>query len=101
MTSKLKELDYLKAWAVFWVLSTVGGAIIGFVAGAMLGFVLGGLGVHTRTIAVVCGGLGFFLGIPLSYLLFQFSVRIFLVPKLSSPEGAAPQNAAGYSGSIS
>jgi hypothetical protein len=89
-TSRLKELDYLKAWACFWVLSTVGGAIVGFVAGAMLGFVLGGLGVHTRTIAIVCGGLGFVLGIPLSYVLFQFSIRMFLVPKLSPPEGVTP-----------
>jgi hypothetical protein len=100
-TSKLKELDYLKAWAVFWVLSTVGGAVIGFVAGAMLGFVLGGLGFHTRTIAIVCGGLGFVLGIPLSYVLFQFSIRMFLIPKLSPPESAAPPTAAGYSGSPS
>ena len=102
-TSKLKELDYLKAWAVFWVLSTVGGAIIGFVAGAMLGFIMGGLGFPTRTIALVCGGLGFLLGIPLSYLLFQFSVRMFLIPKLSSSESAAPapQTAPSYSGSPS
>ena len=89
-TSKLKELDFLKAWAFFWLLSTIGGALVGFVAGGMLGFVLGGLGVHARTIAVVCGGLGFVLGIPISYLLFQFSIRIFLVPKLSPPDGVAP-----------
>jgi hypothetical protein len=100
-TSKLKEIDYLKAWGVFWVLSTVGGAVIGFVAGAMLGFVLGGLGFQARTIAVVCGGLGFVLGIPLSYVLFRFSIRMFLIPKLSPPESAAPPTAASYSGSPS
>jgi hypothetical protein len=99
-TTRLKEIDYLKAWAFFWVLSTVGGLIIGFVAGAMLGFVLGGLGVHMRTIKVVCGGLGFLLGIPLSYFLFQFSIRTFLIPKLSPPE-AAPAAPASYSGAVS
>jgi len=100
-TSKLKEIDYLKAWAFFWILSTVGGFIVGFVAGAMLGFVLGGLGVHMHTIKVLCGGLGFLLGIPVSYLLFQFSIRMFLLPKLSAAEEAAPPNAASYGGSIS
>jgi hypothetical protein len=100
-TSKLKELDYIKAWAFFWVLSTVGGLLVGFVAGGMLGFVLGGLGVHMRTIKILCGGLGFLLGIPISYFLFQFSIRMFLVPKLSPPESAAPQTTASYSGSPS
>jgi uncharacterized membrane protein len=99
-TSKLKEIDYLKAWAVFWVLATIGGAIVGFVAGAMLGFVLGGLGVHTRTIAVLCGDLSFVLCIPLSYVLFQFSIRMFLIPKLSPPEGMTPQIPANYSGAL-
>jgi ABC-type uncharacterized transport system permease subunit len=99
--TKLKEIDFLKAWAVFWVLSTVGGTVVGFVAGAMLGFVLGGLGVHMRTIQIVCGGLGFLLGIPISYFLFQFSIRMFLVPKLSPPEATALPNPPAYSGSVS
>src|SRR5215467_8980906 len=96
-TSKLKEIDYLRAWAVFWVLSTVGGFLVGLVAGGMLGFVLGGLGVHMRTIKILCGVLGFLLGIPLSYFLFQFSIRKFLVPKLSAPDGEASPTPASYS----
>jgi ABC-type uncharacterized transport system permease subunit len=100
-TSKLKELDYIKAWAVFWVLSTVGGLLVGFVAGGMLGFVLGGLGVHMRTIKILCGGLAFLLGLPVSYFLFQFSIRMFLVPKLSPPESAPQQTAAAYTGTPS
>jgi hypothetical protein len=99
-TSKLREIDYLKAWAFFWILSTVGGFIVGLVAGAMLGFVLGGLGVQMHTIKVLCGGLGFLLGIPVSYLLFQFSIRKFLLPKLSPPEGMTPQTPSNYSGAL-
>jgi hypothetical protein len=30
------------------------------------------------------------LGLPVSYFLFQFSIRMFLVPKLSPPEAVAP-----------
>jgi len=94
-TAKLKEIDYLKAWAVFWILSTIGGGIVGLVAGALVGFILGGLGAHTHTIRIVCGGLGFLLGIPISYLLFQFSIRIFLLPKLSPTEGVTSPNPVG------
>jgi hypothetical protein len=89
-TAKLKELDYIKAWAFFWVLSTLGGALAGLVGGGLLGFILGGLGFHIRTIRFLCGGFGFLLGIPISYLIFQFSIRMFLVPKLSSE--AAPNS---------
>jgi len=87
-TAKLREVDYLKAWAFFWVLSTLGGALAGAIGGALLGFILGGLGVHMRTIRYLCGGFGFLLGLPISYLLFQFTIRMFLVPKLSAREEA-------------
>jgi hypothetical protein len=100
-TAKLKEIDYLKAWAVFWILSTIGGAIVGLVAGAIVGFILGGLGAHTHTIRIVCGGLAFLLGIPISYLLFQLSIRMFLVPKLSPPEGTPSPDAAIHKAGIS
>jgi len=84
-TTELKETAYIKAWAVFWVLSTVCGFVAGMVGGAMLGFVLGGIGVRMHTIRFLCGGLGFLIGIPISYVLFQLSVRKVLLPRLSAP----------------
>ena len=89
MTEKLRESDYLKAWAVFWVLTTIGGLVVGAIGGAMLGFVLGGLGVRLHTIRLLCGGFGFVLGLPISYLLFQFCIRKLLLPKLSAPEATS------------
>jgi hypothetical protein len=88
--TKLKEVDYFKAWAFFWLLSTVGGVMIGAFGGAVLGFVLGGVGVRMHTIKILCGVLGFVLGIPISYLLFQLSVRKLLLPKLSPPPNSTP-----------
>lgn len=86
---KLKESDYLKAWGIFWVLSTFGGMIAGLVGGAILGFVLGGLGVRMHTIKVLCGALGFLLGLPISYIIFQFTIRYFVAPKLSASANAS------------
>jgi hypothetical protein len=85
MATKLKETDYLKAWAVFWILTTIGGMIVGAIGGGALGFVLGGLGVRMHTIKILCGGFGFLLGLPISYVLFQLSIRKLLLPKLSGP----------------
>jgi ABC-type uncharacterized transport system permease subunit len=84
-TTQLKEPAYLKAWAFFWVLSTLGGFVAGLLAGAMLGFLLGGLGVRLHTIRILCGGVGFLVGIPISYVLFQLSIRKVLLPSLPPP----------------
>lgn len=85
-SSKFKTIDCLKAWAFFWVLSTFGGMLVGAIGGAVLGFFLGGIGVHMRTIRLLCGGFGFLLGIPISFLFFQLSICTFVIPRL--PPGA-------------
>ncbi len=85
-TFNLKQSDYLKTWAIFWIASTVCGAIVSIIAGAVLGFVLGGLGASMQTIKVLCGGLGFLLAIPVSYFFFQLSIQKFLLPKISTPQ---------------
>jgi hypothetical protein len=90
MTFNLKETDYLKAWAIFWVAATVGGIIIGAVAGFIVGFALGVLGVKLAAIKTICGGVGFLLSIPLSYVLFKYSIQNFLLPKISPPQSATP-----------
>jgi len=84
-TTELKESAFIKAWVVFWVVSTVCGFIAGLIGGAMLGFVLGGIGVRMHTIRFLCGGFGFLVAIPISYVVFQLSVRKVLLPRLSPP----------------
>jgi hypothetical protein len=83
--TQLKDPAYVKAWVFFWVLSTVAGFVTGMVGGAMLGFVLGGLGAHAPTIRFLSGGFGFLVGIPISYVVFQLSVRKVLLPNLFYP----------------
>ena len=66
-TSVLKEADYFIAWAVSFLIATVGGAIIGMVARGILGFLL---------------------SLPLSYLAFRFVVAKYIVSKV---EAATPE----------
>lgn len=95
MTYELKQKDYIKAWAIFWVICTVGSMIIGAMAGMTVGFVLGGFGVKMHAIKIVCGILAFLLGIPLSFVTYQYSIRTFLLPKLpAAPQGEALKLAA-------
>jgi hypothetical protein len=93
-TARLRETDCLKAWGFFWVLSTLGGAILGAFGGGILGFILGGLGVRLATIKLLCGAFGFLLGIPVSYLFFQLAICKFVLTKVSSAAESVPSTSA-------
>jgi hypothetical protein len=86
--TNLKESDYLKSWAIFFVLSFIGGTIAGAVVGGIAGGVLGAVGASPRFIATIAGGLGFLVGLPISYFSFRFVVTKFLLPKVNVPVAA-------------
>ena len=83
MSALLKESDYAKGWFVFILAATIVGALAGAVLGALMGAVLAGAGASldiVRTIASITGGLA---GLAVSYFLFRYAVRRFIVSKLS------------------
>ena len=83
--TNVKESDYLTAWAIFFVLSFIGGTVAGAVVGGVAGGMLGALGASRSLIATVAGGLGFLVGLPISYFCFRFAVTKFLFPKFTAP----------------
>lgn len=50
-----------KAWFVFFLVATIGGAMVGFVLGAVIGGALGIAGVDAGLIKIICGAAGFLL----------------------------------------
>ena len=90
MTStNLKESDYIKVWAIFFVIAFIGGTVAGAIVGGIAGGILGALGGPPRVISVVSGILGFLVSLPISYFSFRFVITKFLLPKLTSPESSA------------
>ena len=88
--TSLKEIDYLKAWALFAISSTVGGFIAGAIVGGILGAALGASGMPATTIKPVCGLGGLLAGLPVSYLIFRECVSRLLIAKaLASPPTTA------------
>jgi hypothetical protein len=86
------SIPYLKSWLMFFLIATVGGGVVGAIFGMVLGAILGAAGVSPTSIAPICGVAGFVLGIPISFLSFQWSVRRFVVAPLlrdSSPSSPA------------
>lgn len=87
MTStSLKESDYIKVWAIFFVIAFVGGTVAGAIVGGIAGGILGALGSPPRVISVISGLLGFLVSIPISYFSFRFAITKFLLPKITRPE---------------
>jgi hypothetical protein len=85
-TTNLKDVDYIKPWAIFFALTFVGGVIIGLVVGGGVGGILRAIGASPRIIAVFTGGLSFLVSMPISYFCFRFAVKKFLLPKITTPE---------------
>lgn len=81
--NELKEIDYVKTWALLTICAMVGGFVVGAVVGGICGGVLGALGVSVRAIKGICGILGFLAGLPISYLFFRVFVSRFIVHKLT------------------
>ena len=82
--TELKEIDYLKPWALLTICATVGGFVVGALVGGLCGGMLGAIGVPVRGIRVICGLLGFLAGLPVLYIFFRIFVSRFIVNKLTA-----------------
>ena len=78
-----EEPPYLKAWFLFFMVATLGGALAGGLLGGILGFLLATAGVATTTIGFIGTVAGFIIGLPISFFTFRWSVRRFILPSLS------------------
>jgi hypothetical protein len=85
-TTNLKEVDYIKTWAIFFVLAFIGGMVAGALIGGIAGGILGGLGASKKTISMLAGVLAFLVSMPVSYFCFRFAVTKFLLPKITTPD---------------
>jgi uncharacterized membrane protein len=81
MEKCVRESQYFVAWLLFWICSTIGAMLLGGAAGLVIGAVLGYRGVDLSIIQLICGGVGFLLAIPVSYLFFRLFVGVLIVKK--------------------
>lgn len=79
----VKETEYILAWFLFWVCSTLGGMLAGIVAGALAGGFLAMIGFEDSRVHMAGGALaGFIVGIPISYALFRVFVASIIVKRI-------------------
>ena len=84
----MKTKQYLKAWIIFFLVATVGAAIVEGIIGAVLGAIMGASGIPVSTITMVTAGTGFLLGLPISFLTFRWSIQRYILPYLELSSGS-------------
>ena len=82
MSCSVPDVRYAKAWVLFFVLATVCGFLAGLFVGAVAGFILGVAGTDLEKVRLICAGLGFLVGLPISYACYRWSVRRFILPQV-------------------
>ena len=80
----MMEIRYFKAWLVFFLVATLGGGIAGFVAGATLGAIMGMDGAEIEAIQIGGKVIGFLAALPVSFLVYRWSVRRFVINPLTA-----------------
>lgn len=80
LLERMGEGTIALAWLVFWLMATFGGGAIGAVLGGVMGGLLAANGMKIEHIRLIAMGLGFLLGIPISYFCFRMAVVWFIIP---------------------
>lgn len=78
------QVPYFKAWLLFFLLATVGGGLVGMLIGGALGAVLGASGVPVIQIGLITGGVGFLIGVPISFFSFKWAVGKYIVAPIAA-----------------
>lgn len=75
----MTQINYFKAWIVFFLIATLGS----IVAGSLVGVVLLALGFEAETHANIFKVFGLAAGVLVSFLGFKFSVKTFIVEAMA------------------
>ena len=85
---ELKEFDYFKAWLLFFLITTVGGGIVGMIIGGVVAAFLGAGGMPLPQMTRILQIVGFVIAIPISYITFRGVVAKYLFPKIEEDESS-------------
>ena len=79
---QIREIDYVQAWLLFFLVTTLGGSIVGLLLGSFLAAFLGAGGMPLAEMTRLLQIAGFVIAIPISYITFRVVIGKFLLPKL-------------------
>lgn len=85
----MNEIRYLKAWALFFLVASIGGFLAGIFIGGVAGFAIGlanaGDPEKVASFTPLFQVLGFIAALPVSFLAFKWSVARYILPQIQTP----------------
>ena len=85
-----KELDYFKAWFLFFLIATVVGGAFSMAVGSSVGALLSARGMPVRELALILQLVALVIAMPISYFAFRVVVGKYLFPKLAEGNNRPP-----------
>lgn len=78
------KVHYLKPWLIFFVVLTLGGAVVGGIAGLAIGIVIAvaGGGSDPQTMRIAGKIAGYIASVPVSFLVYKWSVKKFILKQV-------------------
>ena len=71
--------SYLKAWICFFLVAIFGGLAASFAVGFLAGIIFAALGLEIEAYTLIFKGLGFVVGMVVSFLAYRWSVEKFIL----------------------
>lgn len=75
------HIPFLKSWAIFALITNVGGLLAGFLLGAIIAAIMSFLGIPAQFIQIAGGIGGFIIGLLISYVTYKWSVKKYIIYK--------------------
>jgi len=82
------SVRFVKAWVLFILLATICSAGAGMLVGAVAGAAMGAAGVELSTIMRIGQLLGFLVSLPISFIVFRWSITKYILPQLRAASDA-------------
>ena len=83
MINAIPELNYLKSFIIYTIISIILGAVVGAIQGGIIGFMLGASGVDIQTIQIICGSTGFIISSIVSFFIFRWVIKTQIIPQIA------------------
>ena len=75
------EITYFNAWLLFSILAGVVAIVAASIVGFVLGFILGMVQINPETISIICGIVGFIIGLYCSFYFYKWSINKYILPQ--------------------
>lgn len=78
-----KEIKFIKAWIIYFIVNTIGGFMVGFVTNTIFGLISRMTSASDiNPIVIICGIARSIFGLSISFICFKWSIKKFILTQV-------------------